>query len=31
MYVNGVESTELDNYLMRDKDLIEIKLNNKIE
>jgi hypothetical protein len=25
MYVNGVESTELDNYLMRDKDLIEIK------
>ncbi len=25
MYVNGVESTEFDNYLMRDKDLIEIK------
>ena len=25
MYVNGKENTELDNYLMRDKDLIEIK------
>ena len=25
MYVNGKENTELDSYLMRDKDLIEIK------